>query len=87
MSAKPAPSNVITISEWLSELERIQEQNPGEGQTVAEIAEASGYTNVKVQRLLREALKAGRLHCGRRPEMAIDGRRLAIPVYTILPAK
>ncbi len=81
----------ITTTEWLSELERLSHQAPIERNgflTAAEIAEARTppcHTDA-VRKLLRIAMKAGRLEMQPVGCLNISGRVTRVPAYRIGPA-
>lgn len=82
-------SVTITRDEWLSEFERVMNAQPkgDPGLTTAEIAEVLGVGEHRVNRIIRQALRAGRLRVGRKPTPfgSSDGRRSSSPCYQLLP--
>jgi hypothetical protein len=82
-------SVTITRDEWLSEFERVMRQpRQGDpGMSSWEIADALGVGTHRVNALLREAHRAGRLIVGRKPGNALDGRRCMVPCYRLVTAK
>lgn len=81
-------SVTITRDEWLSEFERVMRQQPT-GDPGLSTVELSGLLHVgphRVNALLREAFRSGRLKVGRKPSAALDGRRCMVPCYQLKPA-
>ena len=83
--SKPRPA-AITVSEWLTELERLQAKGDDAGQTTGEMCEASGLHLNRINAVLHEAHRQGRLRVTRKAITTLDGRRSTVPAYTILPA-
>lgn len=81
-------STTITRDEWLTEFERLMHATrPGDpGLSTEEIADALGVGMHRVNRLMRDAFKQGRVVVGRKPGMALDGRRCMVPCYQLKPA-
>jgi len=79
-----APS--ITANELLEALASAQREQP-DGQTVTEMAEATGVNRRKVLDALRVIQKEGRLQVRQAHRIGINGRAQPVPVYTILPRK
>lgn len=79
----------ITRDEWLSEFERVMRQQPkgDPGLATWELAEMLGVGEHYVKRMLRKALRAGRLKSGKKPGWALDGRRCMVPCYQLVTAK
>ena len=80
-------STSITRDEWLSEFERLMHTTrPGDpGLSTEEIADALGVGMHRVNRMMREAFKAGRLQVGKKPGLALDGRKCMVPCYQLTP--
>ena len=76
----------ITREEWIKALEDIQLKMPAEdGMTRQELAEALGLSPNATGQRLRELHRSGRLRAGHGTRAAIDGRRMVVPVYRLLP--
>jgi hypothetical protein len=77
----------ITRDEWLSEFERIMRQQPkgDPGLSTEELAEMLGVGQHRVNKLLRVAFRQGRLRAGKKPGQALDGRRVMVPCYQMVP--
>ena len=82
-------SVTITRDEWLSEFERVMRQQPkgDPGLATWELAEMLGVGEHYVNRMMRKALRSGRLKVGRKPGIAIDGRKIMVPCYQLVGAK
>jgi hypothetical protein len=78
----------ITRDEWMAEFERVMHaQRPGDpGLSSYELAQQMRITPARVNDLLRKVAESGRLRCGRKPHIAIDGRHTMVPCYTTLPS-
>jgi hypothetical protein len=76
----------VTESELLDALASAQRVQP-DGQTVTEMADATGVDRRKVLNALRVIHKEGRLQVRQAHRLGINGRAQPVPVYTILPKK
>jgi hypothetical protein len=80
-------SGRIREDQWLAELEKTTRKSDP-GRTSAEIGIALGLTPAVVRVFLQRVRDLGRLVCGERSIVRIDGRANKVPVYTILrPAR
>ncbi len=79
---------VITTDEWLAELERVaRDSGHDDGLTAQEIADGVGYSTKWVAVRLRRLKAIGRLQVGKRTIEALNGNRIPVPVYKVLPEK
>lgn len=76
----------ITEAELLEALSDAQRNQP-EGQTVTELADATGVHRRRVLQALRAFQKQNRLQVRQAHRLGINGRAQPVPVYTILPKK
>ncbi len=75
---------MITLAELLDALHTASEA-PEDAQTVAQMAEAMRVRGSTINTALRSLHKQGRVKAYRVPHVGVDGRRMTIPAYTILP--
>jgi hypothetical protein len=76
-----------SLDEWLKELDS-RTAPGGEGMTTAEIAEALHISDQAVKdKILRPALREGRLIRTRKVVESISGRMTPVPAYKIAKAK
>lgn len=76
----------ITVSEWLAELERVQDSSP-DGLSIAELVERTGRSRKSLRGAMKRAQRAGKLRVARRRETGLDGRTQWVPVYRIVEAR
>lgn len=76
----------ISAAKWIEELEKLSQRSSDEGMTVGEWGEALGCGPRTARGRLGLAHRAGRLVVGRRSVTGIDGRRMLVPVYRVVPA-
>ena len=78
----------ITMEEWLSELEGLQNSSPQNGWTTMELAKVFNREHTWVrQKVIRPLLDSGRLGCGMRRGTTIDGRTCQQPIYFLKPSE
>lgn len=77
----------ITRDEWLSEFERVMHAQPkgDPGMSTEELSQVLGVGQHRVNKLLRIAFLEGRVKAGRKPSVALDGRKCMVPCYQLLP--
>lgn len=77
-------SESITYAEWTAALQAALASQPGdEGLDKHQIAEALKLSDRRAGDFLRALHAAGKLVAGKAYRPAIDGRRLAVPVYRL----
>jgi DNA-binding GntR family transcriptional regulator len=79
------PEPTFTANDIATALaEAMTRQGGGDGLTVTEIAESTGWTRAKVQEALRRGLGRGLISFGGRVyRTAIDGTSRPVPVYRV----
>ena len=73
----------IEVGEWLAELEAATRARD-DGMTVREWSEATGYSDARMRKLLRQAESMGRLVTGRQARKGLGGIIMPVPVYKVV---
>jgi hypothetical protein len=80
----------VPFEKMLAELQiaSAKQRQPVEGFTMSEVTRASNKSLSVVQRMVRDAVKAGRAQfAGKRHEAGIDAVERPVPVYRLVKAK
>jgi hypothetical protein len=76
----------ITVDEWLAELSRLQQSDPGDGwYTCLDLVEKLSLPRNRVMKLLHCAAKANRLQTQRIPRINLAGMTHWYPAYRLTP--
>lgn len=73
----------FTTDEWLAALQEAMRPTEAGGQTVRELAEATGMSDKAIRSLIAKLQAQGRVVVARAQREAIDGTRRWVPVYSL----
>jgi DNA-binding transcriptional regulator YhcF (GntR family) len=87
MAARVKPPITISEGEILEALAVAKCHAPAEAESIEEMAKRTGLAPNTVRKALLKFRAEGRMQIHRRDHIALDGRRMRVPAYTITPKK